>query len=189
MRISSKNIFFTSDDHFYHKLMKEQRGFESIEEMNETLIENWNNKIPEDGIVFFLGDFAFSNKNRIEEIANRLNGIIYFVKGNHDKKKIVSNVKKFISLDSLEDIWVEDVNEQGKKEYQHVVLCHYPVHTWNRKHYGSWHLFGHSHGMFEENHSDYYNTNRMIDVGVDCHNLTPISYEEVKEIISNKKIS
>ena len=34
----------------------------------------------------------------------------------------------------------------GLDKPQLVVLCHYAMRVWDRSHYGSWHLYGHSHG-------------------------------------------
>lgn len=60
-KFSGENLFFTSDTHFFHEGIIKfcTRPFESVEEMNETLIRNWNETVPKDGTVFHLGDFAF----------------------------------------------------------------------------------------------------------------------------------
>ena len=51
--------FVTSDQHFNHtnalRLMADTRPFESVQEMNETLIDNWNAVVGEDDITFVLG--------------------------------------------------------------------------------------------------------------------------------------
>jgi calcineurin-like phosphoesterase family protein len=59
-KFPGENLFFTSDTHFFHEGIIRfcNRPFGSVEEMNETLIRNWNEKVPEDGTVFHLGDFA-----------------------------------------------------------------------------------------------------------------------------------
>ena len=48
-----KNLFFTSDTHFFHGRIIElcNRPFHSVEEMNEALITNWNRVVPRDGVV------------------------------------------------------------------------------------------------------------------------------------------
>ncbi|MCF1193337.1 metallophosphoesterase, partial [Mangrovimonas sp. AS39] len=79
-------VWFTSDLHLGHKNIlvyeKEARPFETVEEMNETLISNWNNTVRTSDIVFCLGDFAFGRSN--VDLAARLNGRKRLVMGNHD---------------------------------------------------------------------------------------------------------
>lgn len=56
--------------------------------MNEKLVENWNRVVPEDGTVFHLGDFAFGGSALWNSIIPRLNGQIYLIIGNHDRKNL-----------------------------------------------------------------------------------------------------
>ena len=60
-KFSGENLLFTSDTHFFHEGIIKfcNRPFATVEEMNETLIQNWNETVPENGTVFHLGDFAF----------------------------------------------------------------------------------------------------------------------------------
>ena len=62
--------------------------------------------------------------------------------------------------------------------------------SWAKSHYGSWQLFGHHHGSLNNDHRslDRINlTNRLqIDVGVDCWNFFPVSFEQIKEIMDKK---
>ena len=60
----ASNVFFTSATHFFHNRIIDMahRPFSSIEEMNDAIITNWNNKVPKDAIVYHLGDFAWGNK-------------------------------------------------------------------------------------------------------------------------------
>ena len=82
-----ENLFFTSDLHFYHKNIISycNRPFGNVEYMNKRLIEEWNKTVPENGTVFMLGDFCFSeSKQKWDEIVNQLRGRIYHIRGNHD---------------------------------------------------------------------------------------------------------
>ena len=65
--------------------------------------------------------------------------------------------------------------------YQRIVLCHFPMLTWNRAHYGAWHLHGHCHGSLDGKFDG-----KRLDVGVDCHDFAPISYPEVKALMAKK---
>ncbi|MFK5004710.1 hypothetical protein ACI4AP_29375, partial [Klebsiella pneumoniae] len=64
---------------------------------------------------------------------------------------------------------------------QRIVLCHYAMEVWNKSHHQAWHLYGHSHGSLPDNPNA-----KKFDVGVDCHNYTPLSYQDVKNIMARK---
>ena len=78
--------FIVSDTHFNHKNIINlcNRPFSSVEEMNESIIKNWNSVVSKDDIVYHLGDFGFGNKTVISNFVSRLNGRIRLIKGNHD---------------------------------------------------------------------------------------------------------
>lgn len=59
------NIFFTSDTHFGHNniIKLSNRPFSSVEEMNEGLIERWNDVVGAEDIVYHLGDFSLKIRN------------------------------------------------------------------------------------------------------------------------------
>lgn len=81
------NTWIISDTHFGHKniITYENRPFSTVEEMDENMIEYWNNDVNKHDTVFHLGDFAFASKTRIEELVKRLNGDITLILGNHDR--------------------------------------------------------------------------------------------------------
>jgi calcineurin-like phosphoesterase family protein len=79
-------IWFTSDLHFFHKNVIGfcNRPWTSVEEMNEGLIKNWNDRVRKTEQVYVLGDFLFGGSSRLREIVPRLNGQKTLVRGNHD---------------------------------------------------------------------------------------------------------
>ena len=81
----TNNIWFTADTHFSHANIIKYcaRPFDNVEGMDRTLITNWNKVVEPKDIVYHLGDFCFRNPERY---LNALNGYIYFIYGNHDKK-------------------------------------------------------------------------------------------------------
>lgn len=178
MKLQNDNIFFTSDSHFFHgNIIKYcQRPFESVEEMNETLIMNWNNKISPQDTVFFLGDFGFASSDKIKEVLERLNGNIHLCRGNHDKP-LNSLYKYFVSVFDLKTILVPDEEISGG--YRAVVLCHFPLLSWDRQYYKSIHLHGHVHSK-----TGFIGPELRYDVGVDNNNFSPVSYKEIKELIN-----
>ena len=164
------NIFFTSDTHFSHKNIIKycNRPFHSVEEMNETMIANWNAVVKPRSIIYHLGDFGFGTEEEMDEIKARLHERIEFVFGSHDKK-----VKTLFHPYRL----MLEIKVEG----QPITLCHYAMRTWRASYHGSWHLFGHSHGRLEvDNHTLAY------DVGVDTNNFAPVSFEKIKEIMAKK---
>lgn len=80
-------VFFIADTHFGHKniIEYENRPFQSVEEMDNTLIDNWNKTVKKREKVYMLGDFGLSNKQRIKEIVSILKGYKVLILGNHDK--------------------------------------------------------------------------------------------------------
>jgi len=147
--------------------------------MDQTLIKNWNELVKPDDIVFHLGDFAFKGSHSIQHYRNQLNGQIHLVRGNHDSKQIGQLAPYFDGVfDYLEIDVADDDAHQG---WQHITLCHYALRVWNRSHHGSYSLYGHSHGTLLDDPNS-----RSFDVGVDCHDYKPISYQRVKEIMATK---
>ena len=167
--------FYTSDLHFGHGnvIKYESRPFSSVEEMDDVLIERWNKKVKKGDEVYILGDFGFINGERTNEILKRLNGRKYLVKGNHDYYFLKD---KNFNLDSFE--WIKDyacIKDDGK------ILCmfHYPIAVWDRKHYGSIHLYGHVHSNTTTEHPLTLVLENAYNVGCDVHNFEPVTLEEI----------
>ena len=192
LKVDSQNIFFTADLHFGHKnvIKFDNRPFESIEEMNETIIENWNNKVPKDGIVFFLGDLSFISLKQTEALFSRLNGTIHIINGNHDSWKVISKLG-IASIQNMLELKVldSDVTNDRFNGYQPITLCHYPIMVWDKHHAGAWHLHGHCHHNLSNTETGLtYYLRKVIDVGTNGHNFTPLSYQEVKGIMKDREI-
>lgn len=140
--------FFTSDTHFGHSNIIRycNRPYNSVEEMDEDLIKRWNAIVKKDDIVYHLGDFSFyMTKEKVSSIVRRLNGTIYLIKGNHDKKP---------------NQWYRDCG--FKEVYDHPIiykefclLSHEPQPFFLAGPYVN--IFGHIHDspMFETIHSKY----------------------------------
>ena len=82
---SKQGIWFTSDLHFGHRNILKfcKRPWDTVEEMDEGLIQNWNRVVGKDDLVFNLGDFAFATNGRWKELLSQLNGHHYLILGNH----------------------------------------------------------------------------------------------------------
>lgn len=174
-------IYFTSDTHYWHKTAIEycRRPFATVEEMNEAMIERWNSRVKPDDSVYHLGDVCFAGKEKAHAILKRLNGQKFLIRGNHDKAFSDQWLSKYFT-------WVKDfytLKVDDGLVCQRIVLCHYALRTWEKIHHGAWHLFGHSHGTMK------MIINPSMDVGVDCHNYFPISYDEVDQKLSGLKFT
>ena len=80
-------IYFTSDLHFYHEniIKSVNRPFKNAEQMNDTLIKNWNNKVQPHDEIYILGDFTMKGYTFATTILYQLKGKKHLIKGNHDK--------------------------------------------------------------------------------------------------------
>lgn len=158
--------FFTSDEHYGHaNIIKYcNRPFSDVHEMNKELIKRHNEVVAEKDVVIHVGDTSLRSKEEdvFGKYIYKLNGSHIFLKGSHDRW-----------LNKLyHEIWQKNI------EGIYVVACHYAMLTWPRSHYGSWQLFGHSHGGLTT-----YKKNKQYDVGVDNNNFYPISFEQLKKIL------
>lgn len=172
--------WFTSDHHFGHKniISHANRPFSSVEEMDEVMIQRWNEKISSNDSVYYLGDLALNKAERLREILKRLNGNIYLIKGNHDSTALDCK-NRFEWIKDYYELKVPDAATASGK--QKIVLFHYAIREWNGKFRGSYHLYGHAHGTLPDD-----NRSLSFDVGVDNHNFYPLEYDEVKAIMAKK---
>lgn len=176
------NIFFTSDHHFGHKniIKFSNRPFQDVEEMNQVLIERWNEKVGPHDRVYHLGDLGLTrDKDKMEEILQQLNGHIYLIQGNHEGDAL-NHPQYFEWIKDYHELSVKD--EEAPNGKRKIILFHYAMRVWKSDFRGTWHLYGHTHGSLPDKKHKL-----AFDVGVDCHNYYPISYEEVKAIMAKKE--
>lgn len=175
-------IHFTADTHFHHQniLRYASRNFNNIQEMNEHLIQNWNRCVKPDDDIFHLGDFAFCKLNEFEKLISRLNGNIYIILGNHDKKLIYMNREYLLKNDKIKLI---EYYHELSYESQTITLFHYGQRVWRWSYKGTISLYGHSHGRLPPH-------GRSMDVGVDSTVITseyrPISIKEVLKFMDKQ---
>lgn len=171
-----EDIFVTADLHLDHDNIRKycNRPFKDVDEMNQAIVTNWNNKIPKNNsLVIILGDVAWRNHDKW---LGMLNGKKILIEGNHDKMHYHTIERHFLGRP-------HKIYER-KIEGQFTVFCHYPMISWNRSFHGSWHLFGHCHGRVIKPFINKY----AFDVGVDSHNFEPWSWEEIKQEMVKKNI-
>ena len=167
-------IYFTADLHFYHdKVIKfADRPFQNIEQMNKTLIKNWNSKIKSNDEIYILGDFTMKGHALAQEILYQLKGKKHLIKGNHDG---------FINSPHFENYLFESISDYKEINYMNTqfILFHYPILEWDSFFRGSIHLHGHQHNHADYNLQNLQNGIRRYDVGVDANNMSPVSADEI----------
>lgn len=185
ININDHNVFFTSDSHFQHKniIKYVNRPFPTVRDMDSALLKNWNAVVGKKDYVFHAGDFCFGSKSSWAYLLDALNGVKYLAAGNHDKS---ITPDKFVDVQQRFSIRILGDPEM-ESDGQRIVVDHYPMLSWYQSHRGSWQLYGHVHGGFS-NKGDIRTTPNQLDIGVDVHDFTPISYEEVKFIITKQNL-
>jgi calcineurin-like phosphoesterase family protein len=174
-------IYFSSDLHFGHDkdFIYRPRGFSSINEMNEAIIERFNSVVKNKDILYLLGDVMLGNNDTNIEYLKRLNGHKVILTGNHDTNNRLS---LYYFLDDVDILGYSDMIKYKKK---HFYLSHYPTITSNMEsniNQTVINLYGHTH----QKTNFYENKPFMYHVGVDSHNCYPISIDTIIEDIKNK---
>lgn len=183
-------VYFTSDLHFCHDkdFVWQARGFESIDEMNAEIVRRWNEVVYPDDDVYVLGDLTLGNVEEGLKLIAKLNGYLHIIRGNHDTD---TKASRYLELPNVVSVEFATVYKYKKAIFW---LSHYPTITANYDDDKPWAqhlvcLFGHTHQI-----SSFYEIAKhtgenpyMYNVGMDAHNCTPISIEEIMSDIRNKK--
>ena len=194
-----QKLFFTSDTHYNHSNICSAttnwvessnltRKFNSLDHMNDTLVNNINNMVGEDDILIHLGDWSFGGFEKIEEFRCRLVcKNIHLVLGNHDHhiERNKENVQKLFS--SVQNYLRLEVRRQLTKSMMEkftFVCMHYPIASHHDMNQGVVHLHGHVHLPPHLR----IGKGKSLDVGVDGNGLEPISLDEVVKLMSKQPI-
>ncbi|MBR4343023.1 MAG: metallophosphoesterase [Lachnospiraceae bacterium] len=145
--------YYIADLHFFHAGLNEhmdERGFGSVEAMNEYMIKQWNLRVRKNDETVVLGDFSVGKGEETNEILKRLNGTKYLIIGNHDK---FIDDRKF---DQKLFRWIRPY-EEVKDNKRKVVLSHYPIFCYNGQYRllkdgkpKTYMLYGHVHNTYDE---------------------------------------
>lgn len=178
--------FYISDMHLGHSgiIRYDNRPFMNVEEMDETIIQRWNDVVSDTDTIYVLGDFSWYKEEKTLEILNRLVGRKVLIKGNHDRVSPMVS-RKFIKVcDYLE------IRDNGQK----VILSHYPMPFWNGQFRDSIHLYGHVHNSHQWNICEHLRRElkqlqdipmRMYNVGcmMEWIDYTPSTIVEIESYI------
>jgi len=153
-------IWFTGDLHVGHfNILKYcKRPFNTVQEMDECLISNWNEVVKRGDVVYVLGDFAYwkLSDDEIKNIYDNLTGQKFLIRGNHDRR--------------VGNYWL-DVKDTHWLKKERIFLSHYSHRVWRNSCHSSKNLFGHSHGQLEERFN-------QLDVGIDNCDYYPINVDD-----------
>lgn len=181
------NTYITSDYHFNHnkEFIYKTRGFNSVDEMNEAIIERHNSKVNPEDDVYVCGDlclgggsFEIAEKNKA--LIERLNGHIHVIVGNHDSPARITMYAMCKNV--VEIVYATMIHYRG----YHFYLSHFPTLTANLEKESlkqcTINLYGHSH----QKNNFYNDTPFMYHVGVDSHDCYPVLLDDAIEEMKNK---
>ena len=189
--LTTGRVWITSDTHFGHKNIvrgttnwrtqdgevpiDSTRDFQTIEQMNERLIDGINHHVGQDDTLIMLGDVSFGGFDNIGIFLERLVcHNIHLILGNHDHH--IQNNRDYVQGRFLSVQHYMEANING----QDFVFCHYPLQSWNGLNKGVIHLHGHVH---LPEHRKFGNGKRM-DVGVDGNGMDPYSIDDIIRIMN-----
>ena len=194
-------IYFTADTHFGHNNIIKicERPFEDIEQMDNTLINNWNNVVTNNDIVYIVGDFAGDNADA-DYYLDKLNGKKILILGNHDRnwiKKLYKRKNWDLFKDPDYRLLVKngyffDVKHYAEKiiDSQFFTICHYPMvdFAFSNKLFGEkfgFHIHGHIHNNLKEEFKFLFRAFNTLNCGVEVNNYKPVS---LNDLIENNQI-
>lgn len=189
---SLKNtVFFLGCPHINHKNIcrgvsnwKELRGtrdFNTLEDMNNTIINSINRCVFTNDTLFLLGDILFGPKEKFSEFYSRINcKNIHLILGNHDawllRDEHFLDRQRFSSINNYLEIIIDK---------QFICLFHYPIVEWNNKNRGSWCVCSHSHGMLPQSTVKNNDFGKLLDVGWENFEK-PLDYFELVNIMKDR---
>lgn len=167
--------FALGDTHFGHvKLVTPEEGFtlrpfKSVEEHDETLVMNWNNKVPKKSKVLLYGDVCVGGPltDRIRDILKSLNGEITVIGGNHDSfaksREYISIFKNFVGCMEL---------------FGNSIHTHIPVHPSEFERF-KFNIHGHKHSKKVIDPVTGNVDQRYFCVSCEQVNYTPIAMDDI----------
>ena len=167
-------ILYTADLHFGHAnvIRFDSRPFADVDEMDQMLIKNWNERVLPADDIYIVGDLCYRGTNPPEWYLRQLAGKKHLICGNHDGV-ILKNSKALSYFESVEQI--ADINDEGRR----VILCHYPMAEWNGFFRGSWHVYGHIHNRKNDAYQVMSKMDHALNAGCMINNYMPVSFNEL----------
>lgn len=175
-------IWLTSDWHFGHdrEFIWGPRGFKSVWEMNEVILENHNVFVSADDDVYVLGDLMLGDSSIGMSYLAQMNGRIHIVCGNHD-----TEARKALYREAPNVVEIADAITLKYHGY-HFFMCHYPTLTGNLERESlkqvTINLFGHTH----QKNDFFQDVPFMFHCGIDSHFNCPVAIDRAIEDMEAK---
>lgn len=176
-----QKVFWTADQHYGHANIIKfcNRPFSSVDEMNAEMTRRHNEVVSKQDIVYCMGDFTLGPDAM--RYLSGLNGKWRFVLGGHDKRW----AKKFPWAEGQYELLppIHEISLGRNAIPPKLVLCHYPLLSWEASYHGSWNLHGHNHMSGDPIATAYDDRDEMgnqalrINVGVDYWDFYPMTLE------------
>ena len=180
-------LYVTADWHINHKNVIKycNRPFEDIEHMNNTIIDNANQRCKEDDFLWHLGDLMFAKSSQayvthtFKDIMDQVNSHLYLIRGNHDRNNggknlmlysvlLFANIRYlFCHIPPMSSDFKNPIYQIPHATLSSVdcILCGHVHQNWDHQYYEIW-----------------GNKIPVINVGVDVRNFYPIAIDEVNVI-------
>jgi calcineurin-like phosphoesterase family protein len=163
--------FFTSDTLFGRNFIAIERGFETEEEMTDTYIENWNEKISKDDIIYHLGNFSW-DPITCESVMSVLNGKIHFMTGSYDSHLPQMSLIKLNKHTIIQ-------NQISFIHNKKAIISHWPLLDWPGKEEGVIQVHG---GNFE---TEAKHKSFRFNANIDSWNNGPIELDFLLDIVKS----
>lgn len=178
-------MFFIGDLHFgAEKMLKDRKSFSTVEEMDSTMIANWNDTISDNDEVYIVGDIAGSYTKNVADYIYQLHGKKHLILGNHDEEWISVVGPKFMNDNFCSVSRFSFLTIDG---YTYT-LCHYPMLEWWESHRSerSFMIHGHIHTRKERRSYQIIKSmpNTILNCCPDINEFRPVT---INELISNNK--
>jgi len=191
-----RKVWVISDTHYGHKNicrgvtawrlpdgsipLSQTRDFKTIEQMNESIVNNINSVVGQDDVLIHLGDWSFGGFENVKIFRDRIVcQEIHLILGNHDHH--IEN-----NRGDCQELFAS-VNHYTKLMYKFgtFVLMHYPMASWDGLNKGHVHLHGHVHLPTNLR----FGKGKKMDVGIDGNpNFGVYDMDDIVRMMSKREI-
>lgn len=175
---NSGSIYLIGDLHFSHPNIihycARPFSFSDVNEMNNVLIENWNNVVDDMNVVYFLGDF--DTRDSVGYWIKRIKGKKIFIEGNHD---VIKNKDGTIIRHKIHGAFHDKTLNYHGYEFYLVHDPHEIPVEWRRNNPTGWVIHGHKHDNDIYTYPFINGDKKTINVSAELTNYRPVSLDYI----------